>query len=103
MPLPLLGGGGQERGHRGGTENIIGIAGFGAATRHASHALAGIDALRAMRDLVEGAVLEAAPDAEIFGRGVERLANTSFFAIPGLKAETAQIGSFSASTKSAWD
>ena len=33
-----------------------------------------------------------APDAEIFGRGTERLANTAFFAIPGLKAETAQIG-----------
>jgi len=45
-----------------------------------------------MRDLVEKEVLTAAPDAEIFGRRVERLANTVFFAIPGVKAETAQIG-----------
>jgi cysteine desulfurase len=31
------------------------------------------------------------PDAEIFGRGAARLANTTFFAMPGMKAETAQI------------
>ena len=37
-------------------------------------------------------MLRLAPDARIFGRGAERLANTVFFAIPGLKAETAQIG-----------
>lgn len=92
MPRPLVGGGGQERGHRGGTENVVAVAGFGAAARHASHALAGIDAVRVMRDLVEKEVLTAAPDAEIFGRRVERLANTVFFAIPGVKAETAQIG-----------
>ena len=35
--------------------------------------------------------MRLAPDAEIFGQGVERLANTTFFAIPGVKAETAQI------------
>ena len=92
MPVPLVSGGGQERGHRGGTENLPAIAGFGAAARMARERLAGAAAVRSMRDRIETAVLELAPDAEIFGRGAPRLANTTFFAIPGLKAETAQIG-----------
>ena len=48
--------------------------------------------IAAMRDRIEATILSLAPDAEIFGHGASRLANTTFFAIPGLKAETAQIG-----------
>ncbi len=92
MPKPLVTGGGQEKGHRAGTENLAGIAGFGAAAEVARTALSDAGELAAMRDRVEETVLSLAPDAEIFGRGAERLANTTFFAIPGLKAETAQIG-----------
>lgn len=91
MPRPLVTGGGQERGFRAGTENLAAIAGFGAAAIEASSQLAKIDRLRAMRDRLEGDILALAPDTTIFGRQVERLANTSFFAIPGIKAETAQI------------
>jgi cysteine desulfurase len=91
MPKPLIAGGGQEKGHRAGTENLPGIAGFGAAARHAAENLGRIGAVRAMRDGIEDLVLAAAPDAQIFGRTTERLANTVFFAIPGIKAETAQI------------
>ncbi|HEV2898731.1 MAG TPA: cysteine desulfurase family protein [Pseudaminobacter sp.] len=91
MPKPLIAGGGQEKGHRAGTENLPGIAGFGTAARHAMENLGRIDAVRAMRDGIEDLVLAAAPDAQIFGRTTERLANTVFFAIPGIKAETAQI------------
>jgi len=91
MPKPLIAGGGQEKGHRAGTENLPGIAGFGAAARHAVENLGRIDAFRAMRDGIEDLVLAAAPDAQIFGRTTERLANTVFFAVPGIKAETAQI------------
>lgn len=92
MPKPLVTGGGQEKGHRAGTENLAGIAGFGAAAEVARNALSNAGELAAMRDRVEETVLSLAPDAEIFGRDAERLANTTFFAIPGLKAETAQIG-----------
>ncbi len=92
MPKPLVTGGGQEKGHRAGTENLAGIAGFGAAAEVARNALSDAGELAAMRDRVEETVLLLAPDAAIFGRGAERLANTTFFAIPGLKAETAQIG-----------
>ncbi len=91
MPRPLVTGGGQEKGHRAGTENLAAIAGFGAAAREARLALDGMARIRALRDEVEAAVKSLVPDAEIFGTGTERLANTTFFAIPGLKAETAQI------------
>ena len=47
MPKPLINGGGQEKGHRGGTENLAGIAGFGAAAREALAGLPAIDAVRA--------------------------------------------------------
>ena len=91
MPAPLVTGGGQEKGHRGGTENLPAISGFGAAARTALDGLAGIGEVRALRDRLEETVLRLVSDAEIFGKAVERLANTTFFAIPGVKAETAQI------------
>jgi cysteine desulfurase len=91
MPVPLITGGGQERGHRSGTENPAAIAGFGAA---AERALAGIDQMKsilALRDRMEVGMRAIAPDVVIYGETGERLPNTSFFALPGLKAETAQI------------
>lgn len=91
MPSPLVRGGGQEKGHRGGTENLAAIAGFGAAARQAADGLAGIAALRARRDEIEATILALFPDVEIFGKGAERLANTTFFSLPAMKAETAQI------------
>lgn len=91
MPRPLVTGGGQEKGHRGGTENPAAIAGFGAAAREALIGLKSIDAVARHRDEIEAIVKTLVPDAEIFGTGAPRLANTTFFAIAGIKAETAQI------------
>jgi cysteine desulfurase len=91
MPAPLLPGGGQEHGHRAGTENVAAIAGFGAATREAHAAVADMGTIRAMRDAIEAEIVRLAPDAIFYGRGAERLPNTVFFSLPGLKAETAQI------------
>jgi cysteine desulfurase len=80
-------GGGQERGKRSGTENLPGIAGFGAAAR----ACRADDQNRVatLRDRFERELARIAPDAVIFGRGAARLANTSNFAIPDIAAETA--------------
>jgi len=89
MPAALVTGGGQEKGHRAGTENVAAIAGFGAAA--ASTRLAETAEVRMMRDAVERFIVELAPDAIIFGSSVNRLCNTVLFAIPGMKAETAQI------------
>ena len=88
--LPLLRGGGQERGRRGGTENVPGIVGFGVAAECAARDLA-IEAsrLRALRDAVEREIRRMAPDAVVFGAGVPRLPNTLAFAVPGLSAATA--------------
>ncbi|MER9231830.1 cysteine desulfurase [Mesorhizobium sp. M0622] len=91
MPKPLVSGGGQEKGHRGGTENLAAIAGFGAAAREALAGLETIDAVRQRREEIEAIVKTLVPDAEIFGTSAARLANTTFFAIAGIKAETAQI------------
>ncbi|MCR5859378.1 cysteine desulfurase family protein [Mesorhizobium sp. J428] len=91
MPEPLIRGGGQEHGHRAGTENVAAIAGFGAATREAAALLPEMDQVAALRDRFEAEILAHVPDAVIFGRAAPRLPNTTFFAIPGLKAETAQI------------
>jgi cysteine desulfurase len=91
MPRPLIAGGGQEKGHRGGTENPAAIAGFGAAAREALIGLKSIDAVARHRDEIEAIVKTLVPDAEIFGTGAPRLANTTFFAIAGTRAETAQI------------
>jgi cysteine desulfurase len=80
---PQILGGGQERGHRAGTENVTAIAGFGAAAEAAS----GIS--NDLRDRFETALKEIAPEAIIFGKDVPRLANTSNFALPNILAETA--------------
>lgn len=92
MPEPLVRGGGQEKGHRAGTENIAAIAGFGAAADVARAALSQTATLEARRDAMEAAMRAEAPDVIIHGAAVSRLANTCYFALPGLKAETAQIG-----------
>jgi cysteine desulfurase len=91
MPAPLLRGGGQEKGHRGGTENLVSIAGFGAAADAALEGLAEIGRIAALRDALEAGLRDQAPDVILHGVAVDRLANTSFFSLPGLKAETAQI------------
>src|SRR5450830_431405 len=89
---PLIKGGGQERGLRSGTENVAGLAGFGAATMAAA-ATWQSDAVRmaALRDKFEAGLKAAAPQAVIFGQGTARLPNTTLFALPGMKAETAII------------
>ncbi len=77
-------GGGQEYNHRAGTENVAGIAGFGMAAEEARGGLA----TGALRDRLEAALREIAPQAEIFGSTVPRVSNTTCVAMPGVKAET---------------
>ncbi len=89
---PLLRGGGQERGHRAGTENVAGIAGFGAALRAAMTGLER-DAIHLgrLRDRLESG-LRQTPGVIVFSDDAPRLPNTTLFTAPGLKAETAVIG-----------
>ena len=89
---PLLRGGGQERGHRAGTENVAGIAGFGAAVKAALAAMeADRPRLEALRGRLEAGLRET-PGAVIVAEDAPRLPNTTLFTVPGLRAETAVIG-----------
>ena len=76
-------GGGQERGRRAGTENVAGIAGFGAAASAAE------PIGPALRDRFESELTSSFPEVAIFGVRAPRLPNTSNFALPGIAAETA--------------
>jgi len=89
---PVLRGGGQELNRRAGTENVAGIAGFGAAVKVALQALPE-DAKRmaTLRNHLENG-LRAVAGVTVFADDVERLPNTVLFTAPGLKAETAVIG-----------
>ncbi len=89
---PLIRGGGQERGTRAGTENVAGIAAFGAAAVAARAQLAAEAAhMLALRNLLEDGLRAISPKVVIFGAAAERLPNTTLFALKGVKAETAII------------
>jgi cysteine desulfurase len=89
---PLLRGGGQELGRRAGTENVAGIAGFGAAANAAMNSLEN-DAVRieGLRNRLESGLLQTS-SVIVFSHEAPRLPNTTLFTVPGLKAETAVIG-----------
>lgn len=89
---PVLRGGGQELNRRAGTENVAGIAGFGAAVRAALQALPeDAERVATLRDCLENGI-RAIAGATVFADDVRRLPNTTLFTAPGLKAETAVIG-----------
>jgi cysteine desulfurase len=88
----LIRGGGQERGTRAGTENVAGIAGFGAAAEAVCLGwVAEAARMEALRDEIEAGIRVVAPKAVVFGAEASRLPNTTLFTVPGMKAETAVI------------
>lgn len=89
---PLLRGGGQELGRRAGTENVAGIAGFGAAVAAAMRALQDErPRLEKLRNRLENGLRRTSGVIVLSDSG-PRLPNTTLFAVPGLRAETAVIG-----------
>ncbi len=89
-PAPILKGGGQEMGRRSGTENVIGIAGFGAAAEAAARDLEGgvWPRVEKLRNILESTLEAQAKETIFVGKGEPRLPNTSCLATPGWKGET---------------
>jgi cysteine desulfurase len=88
---PLMLGGSQERGRRGGTENVPGIVGLGKAAEVALARLPEMKRVRDLRDALEVRLLEEIPGVRIHGRATERLPNTSLVGFAGLEGEALQL------------
>jgi cysteine desulfurase len=88
---PSLRGGGQERRLRAGTENLPGIAGFGAAARAAKASLDSYAAIATLRDAAQQQLCALAPDAAVFGAAASRLPNTLSLAMPRVASATQVI------------
>jgi len=86
---PLWVGGGQERGRRGGSENLPAIVGFGRAVALARRSLeaGGAEAVAVLRDRLEGRALAAVPGARPTVTGAARAPHITSLAFPGLAAE----------------
>lgn len=86
----MVSGGGQEQGRRSGTENLIGIVGFGAAAEAAENERkrGAWDDLYDLRNWMEDQITNEAPDVIVVGKDSPRLTNTSCLATPGWKGET---------------
>lgn len=83
---PLLAGGGQERGWRGGTPALAAIVGFAAALQACGLAERGsAERLAPLRDAIEAQAIAAG--AVVAGAGAPRLANTTCLILPGVRAD----------------
>jgi cysteine desulfurase len=88
---PLMLGGSQERGRRGGTENVPGIVGLGKAAELARLRLPDMDRVRSLRDHLEARIAADIPEVRIHGAGSERLPNTSLVGFAGIEGEALQL------------
>jgi len=88
---PLMLGGSQERGRRGGTENVPGIVGLGKAAELALVRLADMARVRELRDHFEGRLRAEVPRCRIHGTGADRLPNTSLVGFAGIEGEALQL------------
>jgi cysteine desulfurase len=89
---PLVVGGGQENGRRGGTENVASIVGLGKAAERAAECMPEEKThVRAMRDRFEKGILETVPGASVNGAAAARLPNTSSFLFDGIESSAALL------------
>jgi cysteine desulfurase len=84
---PLLIGGPQERGRRGGTENVPGVVAMGKAAELALAALPQMQRVATLRDRLERTILDTVPDTRVNGRTDARLPNTTNVGFYQLEAE----------------
>jgi len=87
----LVRGGGQEKGRRAGTENVMGITGFGAAAEATMASIEEMGRVKNLRNRLEDGLRQTS-GVLVFSEDAPRLPNTTLFTVPGLNAETAVIG-----------
>jgi cysteine desulfurase len=86
-------GGAQERQRRAGTENVAGIVGFGEACELAMSEMDETNArMAALRDTLEGAILETVPGSFVNGPRDHRLPNVSNTGFKGVEGESVLLG-----------
>ena len=103
---PQILGGGQEKGMRAGTENILGIKGFGEAARLMTNTKKNnCSQIKFLRDFFQEKIKNLSPETIIFGEKVNRVANTILMALPDIPGDLAlmklDLESFSVSSGSA--
>jgi cysteine sulfinate desulfinase/cysteine desulfurase-like protein len=85
---PLISGGGQEFGLRSGTENLIGIVGFGKAAEAIPNSLKKMERIASIRDFLEDGLSSIFDNYLINGKESERVANTSSVTVLGYRGES---------------
>jgi cysteine desulfurase len=89
---PLIAGGGQENGRRGGTENVASIVGLGKAAECALEYLTGGKThIPSIRDRFERSILETVSAASVNGAGAQRVPNTSSLSFEGIESSAALL------------
>lgn len=88
---PLIIGGGQEKGHRGGTQNYLGNETLAIALQYVSKNFDRIEKLRAAREAFEAKLKTRFPSVVIIGEAAERLATTTYVSYPGVHGQAVQI------------
>ena len=85
---PTMLGGSQERQRRGGTENVAGIIGFGAACALlAEERPVAVDRMKVLRDRLEAGLAQLTSSVEVIGAKTQRLVNTTCACFAGRSAE----------------
>jgi len=84
----IIHGGGQERRHRGGTENAASIAGFGVAAQYAANCKDEAARLGDLQQDLEVRARAVLSETQIFGEAVARLTNTTCLTMPNVSSET---------------
>lgn len=88
---PLIIGGGQEKGHRGGTQNYLGNETLAVALSGLEKAFENLEALKNKRLAFEAKIKAAFPEVIIIGENAPRLASTSYISYPGIHGQAVQI------------
>lgn len=84
---PIITGGGQEKGLRAGTENVVAISSFSSAIKQMPELLSKVNKIKELRDQLEFEISKITNDIIIFGKNADRLPNTSCICMPGVKSD----------------